>query len=67
VPTVDQVFVVDPLIATGGTAVAAVNMILDWGIPRAYSSVSVGPGPLFTYKNSEKHQVLGHPCLSSRT
>ncbi|KAB5592357.1 Uracil phosphoribosyltransferase [Ceratobasidium theobromae] len=33
VPTVDQVFVVDPLIATGGTAVAAVHMILDWGIP----------------------------------
>jgi len=32
-PTVDQVFIVDPLIATGGTAVAAVNMILDWGIP----------------------------------
>jgi len=32
-PTVDQVFVVDPLIATGGTAVAAVNMILDWGVP----------------------------------
>ncbi|KAG8728051.1 hypothetical protein FRC12_022055 [Ceratobasidium sp. 428] len=33
VPTVDKVFVVDPLIATGGTAVAAVHMILDWGIP----------------------------------
>ncbi|KAG8695248.1 hypothetical protein FRC08_007947 [Ceratobasidium sp. 394] len=32
-PTVDKVFVVDPLIATGGTAVAAVHMILDWGIP----------------------------------
>ncbi|CEL57679.1 uracil phosphoribosyltransferase [Rhizoctonia solani AG-1 IB] len=32
-PTVDQVFVVDPLIATGGTAIAAVHMILDWGIP----------------------------------
>ncbi|KAG9097689.1 hypothetical protein FRC07_010744 [Ceratobasidium sp. 392] len=33
VPTVDKVFIVDPLIATGGTAVAAVHMILDWGIP----------------------------------
>ncbi|CAE6416670.1 unnamed protein product [Rhizoctonia solani] len=32
-PTVDQVFIVDPLIATGGTAIAAVHMILDWGIP----------------------------------
>ncbi|KAI0693820.1 armadillo/beta-catenin/plakoglobin [Cytidiella melzeri] len=32
-PTVDTVFLLDPLIATGGTAVAAMNMILDWGIP----------------------------------
>ncbi|GBE79341.1 armadillo/beta-catenin/plakoglobin [Sparassis latifolia] len=32
-PTVDMVFLLDPLIATGGTACAALNMILDWGIP----------------------------------
>ncbi|KAH8106067.1 armadillo/beta-catenin/plakoglobin [Cristinia sonorae] len=32
-PPVDQVFLLDPLIATGGTACAAMNMILDWGIP----------------------------------
>ncbi|CAA7259907.1 unnamed protein product [Cyclocybe aegerita] len=32
-PTVDQVFVLDPLIATGGTAVAALAMIADWGVP----------------------------------
>ena len=32
-PTVDQVFLLDPLIATGGTACAAMNMILEWGIP----------------------------------
>jgi len=32
-PTVDVVFLLDPLIATGGTAVAALNMITDWGIP----------------------------------
>lgn len=32
-PTVDQVFILDPLIATGGTAVACVQMIKDWGIP----------------------------------
>ncbi|KAJ3517989.1 hypothetical protein NLJ89_g171 [Agrocybe chaxingu] len=32
-PTVDQVFVLDPLIATGGTAVAALTMISDWGVP----------------------------------
>jgi len=32
-PPVDQVFILDPLIATGGTACAALSMILDWGIP----------------------------------
>jgi len=32
-PTMDLVFLLDPLIATGGTAVAALNMITDWGVP----------------------------------
>ncbi|KDN50371.1 putative uracil phosphoribosyltransferase [Tilletiaria anomala UBC 951] len=32
-PTVDRVLILDPLVATGGTAVACVRMILDWGIP----------------------------------
>ncbi|KIY52344.1 PRTase-like protein [Fistulina hepatica ATCC 64428] len=32
-PTVDTVFILDPLIATGGTALAAISIILDWGIP----------------------------------
>jgi uracil phosphoribosyltransferase len=32
-PPVDIVFVLDPLIATGGTACAALAMIIDWGIP----------------------------------
>ncbi|KZO99495.1 armadillo/beta-catenin/plakoglobin [Calocera viscosa TUFC12733] len=30
---VDLVYIVDPLIATGGTACAAVNMIVEWGVP----------------------------------
>ncbi|CCM04862.1 uncharacterized protein FIBRA_07055 [Fibroporia radiculosa] len=30
---VETVFLLDPLIATGGTAVAALNMLLDWGLP----------------------------------
>ncbi|PWN52322.1 putative uracil phosphoribosyltransferase [Violaceomyces palustris] len=33
VPTVNKVFILDPLIATGGTAIACVQMILDWGVP----------------------------------
>ncbi len=36
-PPVDLVFLLDPLIATGGTGVAAMQMILDWGIPRTYA------------------------------
>ncbi|KIJ70247.1 hypothetical protein HYDPIDRAFT_172119 [Hydnomerulius pinastri MD-312] len=33
VPTVDTVFLLDPLVATGGTVCAALTMLLDWGIP----------------------------------
>ncbi|KAI9574522.1 uracil phosphoribosyltransferase-domain-containing protein [Boletus coccyginus] len=33
VPPVDAVFLLDPLVATGGTACAALTMLLDWGIP----------------------------------
>ncbi|RDB22867.1 Uracil phosphoribosyltransferase [Hypsizygus marmoreus] len=32
-PPVDQVLLLDPLVATGGTACAALAMIVDWGIP----------------------------------
>ena len=28
-----MVYLLDPLIATGGTAVAAVHMVTDWGVP----------------------------------
>jgi uracil phosphoribosyltransferase len=31
-----MVFVLDPLIATGGTAGAALGMITEWGIPSVY-------------------------------
>jgi len=31
--TVDNVFLLDPLIATGGTACAALQMLIDWGMP----------------------------------
>ncbi|KAI0053070.1 PRTase-like protein [Auriscalpium vulgare] len=32
-PPIDLCYLLDPLIATGGTAIAALNMITDWGIP----------------------------------
>ncbi|KAI9595038.1 uracil phosphoribosyltransferase-domain-containing protein [Syncephalis fuscata] len=31
---VDQCIVLDPMVATGGTAVAAVNILKDWGVKR---------------------------------
>ncbi|KAJ7179861.1 armadillo/beta-catenin/plakoglobin [Mycena crocata] len=31
-PPIDMVFLLDPLIATGGTACAALSMITDWGM-----------------------------------
>ncbi|KXN86392.1 Uracil phosphoribosyltransferase [Leucoagaricus sp. SymC.cos] len=33
IPPCDQVFLLDPLIATGGTAIAALTMVIEWGIP----------------------------------
>ncbi|GAA5909966.1 hypothetical protein JCM5296_002547 [Sporobolomyces johnsonii] len=30
--TVDTLFLLDPLVATGGTAIAAISMLLDWGL-----------------------------------
>ena len=31
--TVDVCYLLDPLIATGGTACAALTMLVDWGLP----------------------------------
>ncbi|KAF7331896.1 putative uracil phosphoribosyltransferase [Mycena kentingensis (nom. inval.)] len=32
-PPIDMVYLLDPVIATGGTACAALSMITDWGMP----------------------------------
>lgn len=42
-PNVDQVFLLDPLIATGGTACAALAMLLDWGIPGKFFTFTETP------------------------
>lgn len=40
--TADLVFVLDPLIATGGTAVAALGMLTEWGLaPEQIKIVSI--------------------------
>ncbi|GAA5822085.1 hypothetical protein JCM3770_007012 [Rhodotorula araucariae] len=31
-PTVDTLYLIDPLVATGGTAIAAISILLDWGL-----------------------------------
>jgi len=41
-PPCDQVFLLDPLIATGGTAKAALTMITEWGIPSETSTPNKG-------------------------
>src|SRR5204863_8134831 len=33
-PNIDQAFVVDPMLATGGSAVAAVDILKEWGLKR---------------------------------
>lgn len=48
-PPVDQVFLLDPLIATGGTACAALAMIADWGIARKVFSGATDPNLLTCY------------------
>jgi hypothetical protein len=35
-PPIDFIFVLDPLVATGGTTCAAVSMIVDWGVPSQF-------------------------------
>jgi uracil phosphoribosyltransferase len=40
-PDIDICYLLDPLIATGGTACAALQMILDWGVPRELSAGGV--------------------------
>jgi uracil phosphoribosyltransferase len=40
-----MIFLLDPLIATGGTAGAALNMITDWGIPGTYALLEVWIDP----------------------
>jgi uracil phosphoribosyltransferase len=31
-----MVYLLDPMVATGGTAVAAINMLTDWGLSGLY-------------------------------
>ena len=47
-PPIDHVILLDPLIATGGTACAALAMIEDWGIPGEFEIAALrSQNPLF--------------------
>jgi uracil phosphoribosyltransferase len=47
IPNIDMCFVLDPVIATGNTAVATINIIKEWGVPdsqiRFVAVVGVSP------------------------
>ncbi|CAG8830194.1 8810_t:CDS:2, partial [Racocetra persica] len=40
-PNVERVIVLEPLIATGGTAVAATSILKDWGIKTKIKFITV--------------------------
>ncbi|CAG8700679.1 16610_t:CDS:2 [Cetraspora pellucida] len=40
-PNVDQVIVLEPMIATGGTAVAATSILKDWGIKSKIKFITI--------------------------
>ncbi|RIA94944.1 uracil phosphoribosyltransferase [Glomus cerebriforme] len=40
-PNVDQIIVLEPMIATGGTAIAAVSILKDWGIKTKIKFITV--------------------------
>ncbi|CAJ0751858.1 82_t:CDS:2, partial [Entrophospora sp. SA101] len=40
-PNIDQVIVLEPMIATGGTANATINILKDWGIKNKIKFISV--------------------------
>ena len=68
VPTVDQVFLLDPLIATGGTACAAIYMIMEWGIPGEPNARSPRADwlPLTGKGRSEQDQASRRACVTAR-
>ncbi|KAF8623422.1 hypothetical protein AX15_006365 [Amanita polypyramis BW_CC] len=74
-PPVEKVFLLDPLIATGGTACAALTMIVDWGIPvkdiKLLSVIASQPGLeqiITLYPELEESDRSGLPLstMSSR-
>jgi hypothetical protein len=64
-PPVDFVFLLDPLIATGGTACAALTMIVDWGIPGEHVLPVTSPQIVEVVTSREQHQIACGPCLGT--
>lgn len=58
-PPIDNIFLLDPLIATGGTACAAITMLLDWGI--AIKNIKLLC--VLASKEGIKHVQQEHPDL----
>ncbi|EIN10596.1 UDP-N-acetylglucosamine 1-carboxyvinyltransferase [Punctularia strigosozonata HHB-11173 SS5] len=58
-PPIDLCVLLDPLIATGGTACAALNMILEWGIPLTKIKLLA----VLASQEGLKHVQTQHPGL----
>lgn len=61
-PPIDQVFLLDPLIATGGTACAALGMIVEWGIPGTFLYIRLASQRSIMFI-SEGYQTIVYPGL----
>ncbi|CAG8484419.1 2878_t:CDS:2 [Ambispora gerdemannii] len=55
VPNVDQVIVLEPMIATGGTAIATVSILKDWGIKSKIKFITACASKLGLEKLTEKY------------
>lgn len=64
-PTVDLCLLLDPMVATGGTACAAIEMLLDWGL--ACKRVRTMKTSIAKPHNSRKDQISGHTRLERRS
>ncbi|KAJ1922491.1 hypothetical protein IWQ60_006482 [Tieghemiomyces parasiticus] len=60
-PTVDECIILDPMLATGGTAIATANILKDWGIRRiSFLSVIVSRRGLESF-------IAAHPDVAVYT
>ena len=65
IPPVEKVFILDPLIATGNTACAALTMIIEWGVPGNGSCYTSASWTTVWSVFSEPDQVARCNCVKT--